>query len=117
MALNFFQRDQLDKELSSWFNHWDIIADQKGEIIWTFDNVAYHGWRPGIAIFWNYIFADFSQAISKQWRKDWCVFKNWCWDDDVYIDRRKHDLSFHYRFATEAEKELFRTLMRKEKDE
>lgn len=117
MTPNFFQRDQLDKELSSWFNHWDIIADNKGEIIWTFDNVAYHGWRPGIAIFWNYIFADFSQAISKQWRDHREVFDKWCWDDDVYIDRRKHDLSFHYRVATEKEKELFETLITQRKEE
>ena len=116
MALNFFQRDQLDQKLRGPFKRWDIIADINGEIIWTFDNVAYHGWNPEYPI-WNDIFADFFQAISKQWRKDWCVFKNWCWDDDVYIDSRKHDLSFHYRFATEAEKELFRAFMWKDKDE
>jgi len=113
MTLNSLERERLDKQLSP-FNKWDIIANIKWDLIWIFENVAYHGWSPDCDPLWNYIFADFSQAISKQWRENWYVFKNWCWDDDEYIDRRKYDLSANYKLATQEQIELFKTLMNQE---
>lgn len=47
------------------------------------------------------------KAISRQWRSNWHIFEDWCWDDDVYIDSRKHDLSYNYRLATKYEKQMF----------
>ena len=115
MALSPEEREALDAKLSP-FKSWDIIADIRGEIIWIFDKVAYHWWNPEYPI-WRYIFADFQKAISKQWRSKWEVFENWCWDDDVYIDRKKHNLWFNYRLATEEEKQIFKVLIAAKGDE
>ena len=109
MALSPEGREALDVELSP-FKRWDIIADIRGEIIWIFDKVAYHWWNPEYPI-GRYIFADFQKAISKQWRSKREVFENWCWDDDAYIDRKKHNLWFNYRLATEEEKQIFNVLI------
>ena len=116
MSLNFFERKKLDEKLSSTFKKWDVIANTTWELIWIFESVAYHWWNPEYSI-WNWIFADFSKAISKQWRDHWEVFPNWCWDDDVYIDRRNSTLSKWYRLATQEEKELFETLIAQSKEE
>lgn len=116
MALNTQEREILDKKLSYPFKKWDIIADGAGEIIWKFEKVDYHWWNPEW-IFWRYICAEFSQAISKQKRQIWEVFQDRCCDDDVYINRKRHKLSDYYRFATDAEKYLFQALIDKsEKD-
>ena len=108
------EKSALDAKLSWPFKKWDIIADVKWELIWVFDNVAYHWWDPDVDYLWNFIFADFKRAISKQWWTDWRIINVPCWDDDVYIDRRKYNLTKNYRFATEAEKNLFNTLMTRE---
>jgi len=113
MKINEIDREELDKQLSP-FKKWDIIANIRWDLIWIFKNVAYHGWSPECDPSWNYIFADFSQAISKQWRENWHVFKNWCWDDNEYIDRRTNDLSANYKLANQEQIELFKTLMDKE---
>lgn len=107
------ERSALDARLSWPFKRWDIIADRRWALIWTFENVAYHWWNPTLKGLGEYIFADFQKAISIQWRTKWHVFEDWCWDDDTYIDSRKHDLSSYYRFATEAEKQLFNALIEK----
>ena len=110
MALSKEEREGLDAKLSP-FKSWDLIADIKWDIIWVFDKVAYHWWNPEIEWLWNYIFADFKKAITRKWRAYWHVFEDWCWDDDVYIDRRRKKLSANYRFATEAEKQLYDIIM------
>ena len=105
------KREALDASLTP-FKHWDIIANVEWDLIWVFDKVAYHWWRPDIDVLWNYIFADFTKAISKWW-EDWHVFENWCWDDGCYIDRRKYDLSKNYRPAMKTQIDLFKTLISK----
>ena len=112
--LNELGRKLLDKRLSWPFKKWNIIADVKGELIWVFDSISYHWWTPDADIYWKYIFASFSKAISRQWRSDWEAINCPCGDDDVYIDRRKNNLTENYRFATETEIELLNTLMEKE---
>ena len=116
MSLNTGNRETLDTKLSWPFKKWDIIADKQLKIIWAFDSVAYHWWNPDrqgslLPDLWKYIYALFENAISRQWRLNWEAIPGLCWDDDVYIDRREYDLSEHYRFATQAEKELFNTLI------
>ena len=39
------EKSALDAKLSWPFKKWDIIADVKWELIWVFDNVAYHWWE------------------------------------------------------------------------
>ena len=111
------ERTNLDRNLSRPFQRWDIIADVKGELIWVFKNIAYHWWNPDVDYFWNFIFAEFKKAISKQWWTDWRVINAPCGDDDTYIDRRESDLTENYKFATNEQIELFNTLMAKENNE
>lgn len=110
--MNFIERHDLDGKLSP-FKRWDVIANTTWDLIWIFESVAYHWWRPDCHPIWKYIFADFSKAISKQWRTYWETFPDWCGDDDVYIDRRKSTLAEWYRLATEEEKELMEELLSK----
>ena len=111
MTLSFIERKNLDEKLSP-FKRWDVIANTTWDLIWVFENVAYHWWNPNYSI-WNFIFADFSKAISKQWKDHWEVFPNWCGDDSVYIDRRESTLAEWYRLATEEEKKLLMELLSK----
>lgn len=103
------ERLALDAKLSWPFKRWDVIANTEGSLIWLFEKVAYHWWNPEYSVGRD-IFADFQQAISRQNGK-WYVFENWCWDDDVYIDRNEHNLTAWYRIATEGEKRLFNALI------
>ena len=114
--MNETERKELDAKLSGNFKSGDIIADEKWDIIWAFDKVAYHGWSPEIECYGRYIFAEFKQAISRQWRKEYEAFDNGCWDDDVYIDSKRYKLPDYYRFATEAESLLFQTLIAEKKN-
>ena len=108
------ERELLDEKLSYPFKRWDIIVDAEEELIGKFEKIAYHWWNPEWYL-WRYIFADFSQAISKQWREIWEVLHNSCGDDGVYINRKRHKLSSYYRFATDAEKQLFHVLIENKK--
>ena len=106
------ERKDLDARLSP-FKTWDIVADVKWELIWVFKNVAYHWWNPVVDYLWNFIFAEFKRAISKQWWTDWRVINAPCGDDDTYIDRRENDLTENYEFASPEQIALFKTLMAK----
>ena len=115
------KREVLDASLTP-FKHWDIIANVKWDLIWVFDRVAYQWWNPYENLYWdpydeplgNYIFAVFKKAITKvegyttYWDDE--LFKDWCSDSSVSIDRRKNDLSEGYRLATKEEVELFNIL-------
>lgn len=109
------ERKDLDARLSP-FKTWDIVADVKWELIWVFKNVAYHWWNPDVDYLWNFIFAEFKRAISKQWWTDWRVINAPCGDDDTYIDRRESDLTENYGLATPEQIALFKTLMAKEEN-
>ena len=112
MALNPYERERLDRELTP-FRRWEIIASIQWDLIGVFESVGYHGGNPDIDGLWNYIFAEFEKWISKQWSSDWRVINSPMWDDDTYIDRRKSTLAEWYRLATEEEKELMKKLISK----
>ena len=112
MALNPYERERLDRELTP-FRRWEVIASIQWDLIGVFESVWYHGWNPDIDGLWNYIFAEFEKWISKQWSTDWRVINSPMWDDDTYIDRRKSTLAEWYRLATEEEKKLMKELISK----